>query len=59
MIMNEDAIPLSLEQLLDTPEKVCAGDSIPTGIGAWHSGGNWFQLVPEHLRGLPIYILEF
>ena len=59
MIMNEDAIPLSLEQLLDTPEKVCAGDSTPTGIGAWHSREYWSQLVPEHLRGLPIHILEF
>ena len=59
MIVNEDAIPLSLEQLLDTPEKVCAGDSTPTGIGAWHSWEYWSQLVPQHLLGLPIHILEF
>lgn len=59
MILNEDVIPLSLEQLLDTPEKVCAGDSTPTGIGAWHDDEYWSQLVPDHLRGLPIHILEF
>ena len=59
MIMNEDAIPLSLEQLLDTPERVCAGDATLHGIGAWHSGEYWSQLVPELLRGLPIHTLEF
>lgn len=59
MILNEDAIPLSLEQLLDTPDKVCAGDSTPTGIGAWHHEEYWSQLVPDCLRGLPIHILEF
>ena len=59
MIINEEAIPLSLEQLLDTPEKVCAGDATPSGIGAWHSGEYWSQLVPDHLRSFPIHILEF
>ena len=59
MIMNEEAIPLSLEQLLDTPDKVCAGDATPSGIGAWHSLEYWSQPAPNHLRGLPIHILEF
>ena len=59
MIINEEAIPLALEQLLDTPEKVCAGDATPTGIGAWHSGEYWSQLVPSHLRSFPIHVLEF
>ena len=57
--MNEDALPLSLEQLLDTPDKVCAGDATPTGIGAWHSHEYWSQLVPDHLKGSPIHVLEF
>lgn len=59
MIMNEEAIPLTLEQLIDTPDKVCAGDSTPSGLGAWHSREYWSQLVPSHLRGFPIHILEF
>ena len=59
MIINEEAIPLSLEQLLDTPDRVCAGDATPTGIGAWHSQEYWSQKVPGHLLGAPIHILEF
>ena len=59
MILNEEPILLSLEQLIDTPEKVCAGDATPTGIGAWHSHEYWSQLVPTHLRGSPIHLLEF
>ena len=59
IIMNEEAIPLSLDQLLDTTERVCAGDATPTGIGAWHNHEYWSQLVPSHLQGLPIHLLEF
>lgn len=59
MIMNEEAIPLTLEQLLDTPEKVCAGDATLSGMGAWHNSEYWSQLTPAHLLGLPIHILEF
>ena len=59
MILNEDALPLSLEQMLDTPAKVCAGDATLTGIGAWHAHEYWSKLVPNHLKGSAIHILEF
>ena len=59
MIRNEDAIPLSLDQLLDSPFSVCAGDSTPTGIGSWHGREYWSRKIPQHLLGLPIHVLEF
>ena len=59
MIMNEDAIPLALDQLIETPQKVCAGDATPTGVGAWHSSQYWSRTVPADLLGSPIHILEF
>ena len=48
MIINEEAIPLTLEQLLDTPEKVCAGDATLSGMGAWHNSA------PGSDQGLPL-----
>ena len=59
MIVNEDAIPLALDQLIDTPEKVCAGDATLTGLGAWHWSQYWSRKVPVPLIGSPIHILEF
>ena len=59
MIINEEAIPLTLEQLISTPTKVCAGDATPTGVGAWHSSQYWSRRFPANLLGLPIHILEF
>ena len=59
MILNEDAIPLALDQLLDTPEKACAGDAMPSGIGAWHRFQYWSRKVPTFLLGSPIHALEF
>lgn len=59
MIINEEAIPLTLDQFLDTPEKVCAGDATPTGIGAWHRDEYWSRKIPSILSGSPIHVLEF
>lgn len=59
IIFNEDAIPLTLEQFLDTPERVCAGDSTPFGIGAWHKDEYWSRKMPVILVGSPIHVLEF
>ena len=59
MIRNEEAIPLSLDQLLDTPDTVCAGDATPTGIGAWHGRQYWSRKIPAKLLSLPIHLLEF
>ena len=41
MIVNEDPIPLTYEQLLDDPHGICAGDATPTGGGAWHGHEYW------------------
>ena len=61
MIVNEDPIPLSLEQLLDDPHQVCAGDATPTGGGAWHGHEYWSQDLPIVLQDIliPIHIKEF
>ena len=61
MIVNEEPIPLSLEQLLDDPHGVCAGDATPTGGGAWHGQEYWCGNLPEHLQDtqVPIHIKEF
>ena len=59
MIFNEEVIPLTLEQMMDTPEKVCAGDATPTGAGAWHNKEYWSRRVPDNLLGSPIHVLEF
>ena len=36
MIENNEAIHLTLPQLIDTPAAVCVGDATLTGGGAWH-----------------------
>ena len=61
MIVNEDPIPLSLEQLLDEPHGVCAGDATPTGGGAWHGKEYWSGELPTSMQDpkLPIHIKEF
>ena len=33
MIVNDDPIPLTYHQLLDSPHNICAGDATPTGGG--------------------------
>ena len=61
MIVNEEPIPLTLEQLLDDPHQVCAGDATPTGGGAWHGQEYWCRKLPTSLQdpSVPIHIKEF
>ena len=61
MIVNDDPIPLSLEQLLDEPHKVYAGDATPTGGGAWHGKQYWCGPLPISLQDtkIPIHLKEF
>ena len=61
MIVNEEPILLTLEQLLDDPHAVCAGDATPTGGGAWHGHEYWCGKLPADLQdpAVPIHIKEF
>ena len=61
MIVNDDPIPLSYTQLLDSPHEICAGDATPTGAGAWHGKEYWSCALPIHLQdpGIPIHVKEF
>lgn len=61
MIVNEDPIPLSLEQLLDTPHEVYAGDATPTGGGAFYDHEYWCRMLPHDLQDpqIPIHLKEF
>ena len=61
LIVNENPIPLSFEQLLDKPYDICAGDATPTGGGAWHGKECWCGELPLHLKDtqIPIHIKEF
>ena len=61
MIERDDAIKLSLPQLLDTPYKVCAGDATLTAGGAWHDQSYWSRKFPLSLQDsqIPVHIKEF
>ena len=61
VILNEDPIRLSYDQLLDRPYQICAGDATPTGGGAWHGSEYWCGQLPDNLKdpSLPIHIKEF
>ena len=61
MIFNEDPIPLSYEQLLDTPQDIMASDATPTGGGAWYNTEYWSEPLPRFLQDpkLPIHQKEF
>ena len=61
MIVNDDPIPLTLQQLMDHPYDIYAGDATPTGGGGWHGAEYWSEELPVHLRDpkLPIHIKEF
>ena len=57
MIVNDDPIPLSFTQLLDSPHDICAGDATPTGGGAWHGKEYCCGDLPQHLQDPLIPIL--
>ena len=61
MIVNEDPIQLSYEQLLDSPYSICAGDATPSGGGAWYGDEYWCGKLPEWLLDplIPIHMKEF
>ena len=61
MIVNDDPIPLSFSQLLESPYDICAGDATPSGGGAWHGHEYWCGNLPAHLRdpAIPIHLKEF
>ena len=61
LIVNDNPIPLSFDQLLDSPHDVCAGDATPTGGGAWHGREYWCGELPTHLKDpqIPIHVKEF
>ena len=61
MIENEDAIQLSLPQLIDTPFTVCVGDATLTGGGAWHGSSYWSRQFPHQLKDpqIPVHVKEF
>ena len=61
MIENDDAIRLSLPQLIDTPTAVCVGDATLSGGGAWHGNSYWSQQLPFHLLDpkIPVHVKEF
>ena len=56
LIVNDDPIPLSFSQLLDSPHEICAGDATPLGGGAWHGREYWCGELPSHLREPQIHI---
>ena len=60
MIVNDDPIPLTFEQLLDSPHEIYAGDATPTGGGGWHGYEYWSEELPNHLKDtqIPIHIKE-
>lgn len=61
MIVNDDPIPLTFQQLLDSPYDIYAGDATPTGGGGWHGAEYWSEELPDHLKDpqLPIHLKEF
>ena len=61
MIENDEALLLSLPQLLDTPSSVCVGDATLSGGGAWHGHMYWSRQFPLELKDpkLPVHVKEF
>lgn len=61
MIIDEDPFTLELDQMLDRPFELCAGDATPTGCGAWHGTQYWCRNFPISLQdpAIPIHLKEF
>ena len=61
MIIDEDPFPLELDQLLDRPYDVYAGDATPMGGGGFYGKQYWSRLLPRDLQdpSIPIHVKEF
>ena len=61
MIENNDAVKLSLPQLLDNPFAVCVGDATLIAGGAWHGESYWSRPLPFNLQDhkIPVHVKEF
>ena len=61
MIINEDPFLLDLDQMMDRPSDLCAGDATPTGGGAWYDNSFWCRELPHDLQDaqIPIHLKEF
>ena len=61
MIIEEDPFSLELEQMLDRPFELCAGDATPIGCGAWYGTQYWCRRFPSNLQdpAIPIHLKEF
>ena len=61
MIIHEDPLPLELDQMLDKPEEVYAGDATPVGAGGWYSNQYWCRKLPLNLQdtAVGIHLKEF
>ena len=60
-MVNDHDTHQTLEQLMSSPYKVCAGDSNLWGAGAWYARQYWSRDFPDFLkaREVAIYIKEF
>ena len=60
-IINEEDTYQSLEQLVSSPFKVCAGDATLWGGGAWYGDEYWSREFPDFLKNseIPVHIKEF
>ena len=61
LIYNDDPIPLSLDQLLDSDATVVCGDAQMWGGGSYYNGQYWTRPFPDWLKSssIPIHIKEF
>ena len=61
LIVDEDPFLLELDQMLDRPFEVCAGDATPTGGGAWYGNQYWSRQLPIENQdpNIGIHIKEF
>ena len=61
MIIDEDSFPLELNQMLDRPYDVYAGDATPVGGGGWHGKQYWCGKLPLALQdpNIGIHLKEF
>ena len=60
-IINDDDTQLSLELLMTSPYKVCAGDATLWGGGAWYGNKYWSREFPNFLKSsdIAVHVKEF